>query len=51
MGLTFTAHGNFVTPNVLGILRNKAGNLGGDVARGDSVGTSEANPLNRKGLA
>jgi hypothetical protein len=48
MGLTFTTHGDFVPPDILDVLRNEAGDLGSNVTRGDSVGTSEADPFNRK---
>jgi len=51
VGVTLTAHGDFVTPHVLGVFRNKVGDLGGDVAGGDAVGTGEADPLDGEGLA
>jgi hypothetical protein len=51
VGLTFTTHGNFVTPDVFGIFGNKIGDFGSDVTGRDSVGTSEANPFNGKGFA
>jgi hypothetical protein len=51
VGLTFTAHWDLITPNVLGVLGHEPGDLGGDVAGRDGVGASEANLLNREGLA
>lgn len=51
VGQTLTAHGNIVAPDVLGLLRHKVGDLGGDVAGRDGVGTGIANPLDRKGFA
>jgi hypothetical protein len=51
VGLALAAHGDLVTPNILSFLRNEVGDLGVDVARGDGVGTGEADPLNGEGLA
>lgn len=51
MSLTLTAHGNLVTPDVLGIFGDEIGDLGSDVTGGDGVGAGVADPLDGERLA
>lgn len=51
VSLALTAHGDLVTPDVLGVFRNKVGDLGSNVSGRDGVGTGEAYPLDGEGLA
>ena len=51
VGLTLTAHGDLALPDVLGLLGDEVGDLGGHVAGRDGVGAGELDPLNGEGAA
>lgn len=51
VGLALTTHGDLALPDVLGLLGNEVGDLGGHVTRRDGVGTGEGNPLDGEGAA
>lgn len=45
MGFTLSAHGDLVSPDVLGFWRDEVGYFGSHVARGDGIGASELYPF------
>ena len=51
MGFTLTAHGNLVLPDVLGLLGDEVGDLGGHVAGRDGVAAGVLDPFNCEGVA
>jgi hypothetical protein len=51
MRLSFTTHGDLISPNILGFVWNKARNLSSHVTRRDRVGSCEAYPFESKAFA
>lgn len=51
VGLTLATHGDFIPPDLLGLLGHEVGDLRGDVTGGHGVGAGETDPFNREGFA
>lgn len=49
-GHTLAAHRDLRLPEIVGLLGNEVGDLGGNVSRGNGVGTSKLGPLNGERL-